>query len=731
MQRFPLPPWRTWPRRWRILVVSLAGLYAAYLLVANLCLNSGLFERMVNRQPARFSLAIGPALSLWPGQVLAWDVRVRGQVRRVVWTVQARRAGTRVALWPLLRRELHLPRIRARGMSAEVHTVATGLAPATAGGPGWTVRLPAIIGDDIEHLRLGELLLEGRGHGRVGLVKQLRGGPFELLPSELAFSQARLAWGRTDLLEQGELRIDAALPRHDPHQVPGLAKLGLLQARLRLHGLGTALRVDSGRDQVDLRGVPSAARVYADLRLQQGALAPGSRLLWRTPLLAGVGAPDRGVLTVQLDAARDLRLQARLPTDPRTGSRVDVDLDVAGRTLPFADPLALLPRTSGRAQLRWRFESLCWIGALFVDRPWFALAGTGLVDADLQLRRGRLQPGSRLDVPSVRARADVAGMHIDGQAHARGRLVGDERRPRMRLDVDMDDFSARTPERRLLVRGRGLRLQLEASGELAHLRQDLRARLQLERAGVPDLQVYNRYLPRDSVRLLAGGGQLSADLWLDGGGQVGHGQARLQASQAQVQFAGLRLAGELDLQAHLARAELARGHYRLDGSRLALRGISVSGEDAPAPGWWATVDFPTGQVQAGEDFQVDAQADIGMRDASVLLALFSRRSRYPRWIGRVLDAGRLQAAGQLRWRRDRLWVDRLQAHNDRFDLRARLDLSQTRQRGQLYARWGVLGVGVAMDGNERDWHLFGARRWYEGLPPLLPVPAAKAVPSPQ
>jgi hypothetical protein len=713
--------WRRWPRPWRIAAWAVLGVYALYLLAGNVFLNTPLFEQAVNRQPRKFTLATGPALTLWPGQVLAWDVRVHGHTRHTAWTVDAHRASTRVALWPLLRREVRLPWLEARAVRADVQQVADFVAPPPEGDSGWTLRFDALASDSLQRVRLGRLVLEGHGRGRVGFVKQLKGGPSELLPSQLAFSEARLSWGHTVLLEQGELDSTFSWPRHYRSQAPGLRKLEILQASLRMHGLGSALRVDSGNGTVDIRTVPTAARVYADLRLDKGELAPGSRLVWRTPMLAGVGAPDRGVLTLQLDAAEDLRVQAHLPHDARTDTLVDVDLDVAGRRIPFTDPAALLPRTSGQARVRWQFESLAWIGSLFVAKPWFALEGTGLVDADLRLQQGRLMPGSRLDVPQARARAEVAGMRVEGTAQAHGRLLGDATRQRMHLDVDMSDFSARTGDGQVLVRGNGLDLQLEGAGELPRLRQDLQARLVVKQATVPDLRVYNRYLPRDSVRLLAGTGRFSADLQLDGSGQVGRGQARLQAGTARVQLAGLAMGGDLDLQAHLAAADIGTGHYDLGGSTLALRNVALQGTDAPAPGWWATVRIPAGRVRTGDDFQVDARADIGMRDAGVLLALYSRRSEYPRWIGRVLDAGQVQATGQLRWRRDHLWVDRLQAENDRLSLRARLDLSGARNRGDLYARWGVFGVGVAMDGEQRQWHLLGARNWYDSQPALLPA----------
>ena len=45
-------------------------------------------------------------------------------------------------------------------------------------------------------------------------------------------------------------------------------------------------------------------------------------------------------------------------------------------------------------------------------------------------------------------------------------------------------------------------------------------------------------------------------------------------------------------------------------------------------------------------------------------------------------------------------------------------------RGDLYARWGVLGLGVALADGKRDFHLLHARRWYDAQPDLLPADAA-------
>jgi hypothetical protein len=113
-----------------------------------------------------------------------------------------------------------------------------------------------------------------------------------------------------------------------------------------------------------------------------------------------------------------------------------------------------------------------------------------------------------------------------------------------------------------------------------------------------------------------------------------------------------------------------------------------------------------------------------MRDAGPLLALFAERSDYPRWALSLLDSGQVDAHTRLRWRAGHLVLDGLQAENERLSLRARLDLLDQRKRGDLYLRWGLLGAGIELDGQRRQWHLAGAREWFDGRPALLPGAAA-------
>lgn len=63
-----------WPRPWRRAVGIVLALYALYLLAGNLYLNTPLFDASTNRQPHKFTMQTGPAVTLFPGEVIAWNV---------------------------------------------------------------------------------------------------------------------------------------------------------------------------------------------------------------------------------------------------------------------------------------------------------------------------------------------------------------------------------------------------------------------------------------------------------------------------------------------------------------------------------------------------------------------------------------------------------------------------------------------------------------------------------
>jgi hypothetical protein len=711
---------RRWPRPWRVALLSLLALYALYLVAGNVFLNTPLFDAVTNRKPEKFTMQTGPALTLLPGHAVVWNIRMRGQANHTVYIFRADRASAWISLTALFRREVRIPRIDASGVESEVERVEQAIPPPPRSDRGWTLRFDAIHSDSIRSGRFGKLLVVGQGSGTVGFLKQLRGGPSELFDSTAGFEQATVSYDGVNVIDDAHLAARFHYPRHHRDDAPGLRKFGILWAQLQVDARSQAINIDTAGPHVKVGSVPAEARLKADVVMDRGVLQPGSRVVWRVPVHAGVHAPDRGLLSLQLDVAQDMRVQARLPRDPETGSELHADLRVTGRRIPFEAPAELLPRLSGQVRGAWKFESLNWISDLFVRKPWFHLDGGGLLEGDLRIADGQLAPGSSLNVPQVAAVAEVAGVRMLGEARAVGRIV-DGAPPQAELKVDIPQFRAAPTDapKALLFDGKAMALTLRGDARLQQLRDGMRARLHFDNARVPDLTAYNRYVGNDNMRLLGGTGLLSGDVTLDSAGQVGQGRADLRGTGARMQVAGMTLRGDAQVKARVQRADFDSRQFDLGGTTFSLRNVQV-GDDTAKAGWWGEANVRSGHIDAQAPFQVDARADLRLRDAGPLLGVFAQRSEYPRWVLGLLDSGEVQASGNLRWRREHLVVDDLTAENARLSLRARLDMPQGQRRGDLYLRWGLLGAGIEMDGGKRAWHLAGAREWYDGRPRLLP-----------
>lgn len=78
-----------------------------------------------------------------------------------------------------------------------------------------------------------------------------------------------------------------------------------------------------------------------------------------------------------------------------------------------------------------------------------------------------------------------------------------------------------------------------------------------------------------------------------------------------------------------------------------------------------------------------------------------------------------RSSPRVHWQGDEVIVDRLQAHNARYQVDARLRLRGTQRSGSLLARWGVLSAAVGLRNDTPEWHLLRAAEWYRAQSDLL------------
>ena len=630
-------------------------------------------------------------------------------------------AGTRLTVHPLV------PAIASRPL------VVTGAVEAAQGGPrlrltaeaqdvaiGGGGRRPPLlqsatarIDATTSELRLDRLLAQAR---------ELRGTrqPALSLPGDLQVSKLRLSSATAEVawqaaVDRGRGRIDLAALR--------LRRIVLDQVT----GEGVTARVDPSRPGAAAR--PSGnpwSLVLRDARLTgvRSIASAGDRLLGEGRIEGSLTFDPQSGLEVRraVFAVPDGRIESRGATVARRLSlRAEARIGplVAGR-LRGAEVLRLV---SGSAAVQGRVSSLGFLQRWLQKVAWLQIDGEGRLDADLRMEHGRLLPDTRIAVGNAR----VVAAFLDNLAIGEGTVTGSVdpgtgaafRVAFDRVEIAHRDEDPSGPAPPAYIRGRGLRLDVTSKDlDLATPVTDLRATIDLPSAEVPDITIYNAYLPPDAgIALLSGAGRLRLRLDLDGAAQTGHGEIVLSSDAIRARFQDLELQGRLALRTKLASPDLRARKFQLGGTRLDLDQVSyreMEAEDgAPSPGWWAHLELTDGSMVWSRPLSLRSSARLEMKDSGLLLTLFARKKSFLRWFDRVLSIENILARGELRFGDGAVEIAPLRVTGGRLDLRSRLRFTKDQKQGDLFVRYGKFATGIELRNGERTYKLLRPEQWYE------------------
>lgn len=706
----------------------LCSLLVIYLVAANIFLNTALGPWVINRKPEKFTLDWSHGVTWWPGQIALWNVQAKGHVRRIVWSADAAHARGRIALLPLIGKELRIPSLAVSEVSGDISKVVEDILPPDYRPGGWTLRFDHLASDTLQTVNVMGATIETRGSAVFAFSKQLRGGPLEIFPSEFNLHKTHLRFGDLELLREASIAGQLSMRRHRSSEVKGLDRIALIDASLQMQAAPAGLSVDL--DPVGhWRGAVAPVtdgQLSANLALRDGRLQSGGNLNLRIPMSArrdAAATNDAASLQITIDE-RDIHLVAQLPPPPEGSGSAKLDLRLADTSIAAHRELrSVIKALSGSMMIDWYFNSLDWLGPLLVKTPWISMHGAGRLSADLKLLNGRLQPESKVDIPEVEVITHIADHRFTGRAKAHGQLDRSEKGVEAKIVLSVDQFSASAndaPDKSLL-RGNKLRLELTSKGDLDNFRDSLNASLRFENAQLPDLRVINTYLPGNSLNITSGVANLDGDLALDANGAVQRGRIGVRGKRIGARIGETSLSGDVDLDARVGGSNIARRYFDLDNTLLRLRNIHVRDAGRTAgEQWWANIKLNRGRLEATRPLHIDSKADIEMENVGLLLALFARHKDYPRWVLKLVDAGKVQATGRVVMRDKTLLFDRVEARNDRFEIKARLRIANARAKGDLFLRWGILGLGLELDEANREFHLLRASDWYNARPDLLP-----------
>ena len=389
------------------------------------------------------------------------------------------------------------------------------------------------------------------------------------------------------------------------------------------------------------------------------------------------------------------------------------------------------PRVEGRIRLSGRIEPDEVIHYLFGSWPWLTIESRpSRLDATLRVSRGEFGAGSRLRLDSPGGRVRFLGFEARGDGRLEARVNAALGGPaRLESRLDLTDWELGRPGEAPVVTGRGLAFVARAE----HPRDDgpphgIDLSLDLGDATVPDLRFLNELIPGAAgVVVESGAATIDGKLRFDTDERSGAGSVHVRSSPIALSAGGRRLAGDVDVQLHLADPTFSPPAFSVDGSRVSFHGGAATSvpPDPTAKSWWGELSLPSGRIDLSRPFGASGRFDARLADTRPLVALYEMRRDLPGWAERLLTLEGVSATGDFTWSPGRLRIDDALAPLPNGQLRATLDLDRTERTGRLLLVWRRLAVGLELAPDGRHLHLAGAREWYDSAEDPASPEAAK------
>ena len=217
--------------------------------------------------------------------------------------------------------------------------------------------------------------------------------------------------------------------------------------------------------------------------------------------------------------------------------------------------------------------------------------GTGLVDGRLHMDQGRVLEGTDLSIDADNIRVNLLSHYIEGDG-AIDIEVSPETGDLLDLRVSYNDLLVRhDQETEPMLTGQGLDLKLQAEGDLFRADGNLDTAKSLSLAidglSVPDLSLFQRYLPKKwPLQLFGGNGELQGSVSLSS--DAANIDLRVSSEAAEIGTGQYRFTSNLDAALKLDNPSLRKGPTYFSGSYIKLAGASLvrEGETGSKP-WHA------------------------------------------------------------------------------------------------------------------------------------------------
>lgn len=345
--------------------------------------------------------------------------------------------------------------------------------------------------------------------------------------------------------------------------------------------------------------------------------------------------------------------------------------------------------------------------------------GSGRVSGHLRFNRGQVLDGTDLAVNARDLQVGMPAHRIRGTGG-----VDLEKGPDTRDQLDLafrfrDLELVHKGDTRPVIAGDDMLITVSSDGRLLlkpeQLDESLAVRVEIGKLGVPDLAVFQSYLPPEFLLTITGGDAvLVADLQLRPDNANGH--IRLDSGNASVTLIDQDLRADLSANIVLAGGKPEELMFDLSGSEIVLDNVKVSGQEAgfDDEGWSTVLKLPRAGLALTDPLRVSAQVELEASDSRPIAAVFRNQEGWrPEFIAKALTVEGIEGTATLEIIGKRVTIPESWVTSDNIEVGARVVFAGSGSDGVIYLKYKKIDAVLKLDNGKKNIDLVGARKKYD------------------
>lgn len=396
------------------------------------------------------------------------------------------------------------------------------------------------------------------------------------------------------------------------------------------------------------------------------------------------------------------------------------DRDRADPSAPESNGTRALRFKSGQIELSGSVTDIHPLNVLFARGRHVAFSGPGEIEMALILEDEELLSGSTIHIQSAPASVEFLDYRATGTAILEAAFQGDRRNPRLKLDAHFDMVKlAHEEQARPHLSAESLWIQIDGQArQLTRGLTGVRAEIRLPEARVPDVSVYNRYLPETGqFQLLTGPAQVDSTFVIKNNHATG--KTTLRAAPLKMRIRDREVSGDVEVDLSFKGVDLERRVFDVSGSSIRVTNADFRGTPpVEAAAWSGSLVLENGRVILARPMESEASLRLQLQDSGPIIDLFLEDEVRSDWLRNLVSVENVTGEARLTVGPRYITLHSVDVGGENLRVKAKLQLKPENTDGILYARLGALSTAVEISGTDRRWRLLRPARHYEAYPPF-------------